>query len=169
MTTRRTTSKGSKGILGCATATAYKPLVHSVCEPGLKSLFWVRSCQALVCTLLACLKSHCLLGQDFILSSLCQSSLFYLTLFTLWLSLFQGHVGCWSFTLTPGTQIEGGMYGWAVSTTDSSPIFHLNCAPAQSQWLSVVQRGFMKGTRNPLRFPCLPSDDLDVMIFFIRF
>ena len=43
------------------------------------------------------------------------------------------------------------------------------CAPAQSQWLSVVQRGFMKGTRNPLRFPCLPLDDLDVMIFFIRF
>ena len=53
--------------------------------------------------LLACLKSHCLLGQDFILSSLCQSSLFYLTLFTLRLSLFQGHLGCWSFTLTPGT------------------------------------------------------------------
>ena len=122
-----------------------------------------------VCTLLACLKSHCLLGQDFILSSLCQSSLFYLTLFTLRLSLFQGHLGCWSFTLTLVPQIEGGMYGWAVSTSNSSPIFYLNCAPAQSQWLSVVQRGFMKGTRNPLNFPCLLLDDLDVMIFFIRF
>ena len=41
------TSKESKGILGCATAKAYKPLVNSVCEPGLKSLFWVPSCQAL--------------------------------------------------------------------------------------------------------------------------
>ena len=47
MTTWRTTSKESKGILGCATAKAYKPLVNSICEPGLKSLFWVPSCQAL--------------------------------------------------------------------------------------------------------------------------
>ena len=27
----------------------------------------------------------------------------------------------------------------------------------------------MKGTRNPLRFPCLPLDDLDVMIFLLGF
>ena len=79
-------------------------------------------------------------------------------------------IGCWKL-FHPNTWCPRGegMYGWAGSTSNSSRIFNLNCAPAQSQWLSVVQRGFMKGTRNPLNFPCLLLVDLDVMIFFIRF
>lgn len=71
-------------------------------------------------------------------------------------------IGCWEL-FHPNTWCPRGegMYGWAVSTSNSSPIFYLNkyCAPTQNQWLSVVQRGFMKGTRNPLRFCCLLLDD----------
>ena len=168
VTTRRTTSKESKGILGCATAKAYKPLVNSVCEPGLKSLFWVPSCQALGLYFAGLFKKPLFVRTRFHLVIF--MSIIFILFDTIYSMTIAVSRPCWLLEFYPNTWYPRSKEAcMAEQLAPQTHLFFTLLSPSTSQWLSVVQRGFMKGTRNPLRFPCLPLDDLDVMIFFIRF